>query len=234
MRNLIFFLKHIDKRINNTYNVVVVINMEIRNPLYQNQGIHVIASIFTIEKGITKVLLIKRKNEPYKDLWALVGGALYNNENIEEGLEREIKEKTGLEGINFTLCNVFGNKNRSPIMRMVAISYLGVIDSTKVSLKKETLKTANAEWFPIDKIPDLAYDHNQILENALQNLKQLILNTDILKNLFPIEFVLPELQNVYESILNKKFDRRNFRRKLINDNIIIDIKMGVNNYENKL
>jgi len=140
-------------------------------------------------------------------------------------LKREVKEKTGLESINFRLCNVFGEKNRSPIMRMIAISYLGVIDSETAHLEKETLKTSNAEWFPIDNIPLLAYDHNAIIKDALEKLKELILNTDILKSLFPGEFVLPELQKVYESILNKKFDRRNFRRKLINDNVIIDVNL---------
>lgn len=196
--------------------------MEIKNPLYKNQGIHVITTIFTVEKGVTKVLLIRRKNEPYKGMWALVGGALYNNEDLNECLNREVKEKTGLEKINFKLCNVFGEKNRSPLMRMVALSYIGVIDSNTVSLKKETLKTSNAEWFPIDKIPSLAYDHNIIINDSLEKLKELIINSNILKSLFPNEFVLPELQKVYESILNKKFDRRNFRRKLINDGVIID------------
>ena len=70
--------------------------MQKDNPLYKNQGIHVICSIFTIDKGKTKVLLVKRKNEPYKDMWALVGGALYNDETLEDGLKREIKEKTGI------------------------------------------------------------------------------------------------------------------------------------------
>ncbi len=67
--------------------------MEVNNKLYKNQGIHVISTIFTVEKGVTKVLLIRRKNKPFMDKWALVGGALYNNESIEEGLKREIKEK---------------------------------------------------------------------------------------------------------------------------------------------
>ena len=66
--------------------------MDVKNKLYKNQGIHVISTIFTVEKGNAKVLLIKRKNEPYKDMWALVGGALYNNEDVEEGMYREIKE----------------------------------------------------------------------------------------------------------------------------------------------
>ena len=70
--------------------------MDVKNKLYKNQGINVISTIFTVEKGNVKVLLIKRKNEPYKDMWALVGGALYNNEDVEEGMYREIKEKTGI------------------------------------------------------------------------------------------------------------------------------------------
>ena len=75
--------------------------MEVNNPLYKNQGIHLISTIFTVEDGITKVLLIKRKNNPYKDYWALVGGALYNNEDLIDGLKRELKEKTGIENIKF-------------------------------------------------------------------------------------------------------------------------------------
>ena len=80
--------------------------MELKNPLYKNIGIHVICSLFTVDNGDVKVLLIKRKNEPFKNKWALVGGALYNNETIEDGLRREIFEKTGLENINLYLSNI--------------------------------------------------------------------------------------------------------------------------------
>lgn len=201
--------------------------MEIKNPLYKNQGIHVISSIFTVEKGVTKVLLIKRKNEPYKDMWALVGGALYNNENLECGAKREIKEKTGIENIDIYLSNVFGEVNRSKLMRMVAISYIGVIDSEKVSILKNTIKTSNADWFPINNIPQLAYDHNKILNDALEKLKIKILNTNILNSLFPNGFTVPEIQKTYESILNEKFDRRNFRRKILSLDLIIDTKKEV-------
>ena len=196
--------------------------MEIKNPLYKNQGIHVIASIFTVEKGITKVLLIKRKNEPFKDMWALVGGALYNNEELENGLNREIEEKTGIKNINLLLSNVFGDIKRSPVMRMVAISYIGLIDNEKVKILKETNKTSNCDWVPIDKIPELAYDHNKILEKSIDSLREKIINTDILKSLFPNGFTIPEIQKTYELILNQKFDRRNFRRKLLSLNLIED------------
>lgn len=196
--------------------------MEKNNPLYKNQGIHVIASIFTVEKGVTKVLLIRRKNEPYKAKWALVGGALYNNENLEDGLKREIFEKTGIENIDLILSNVFGNLNRSNIMRMVGISYIGIIDSEKVKYLKETTKTIDADWFNINSLPDLAYDHNEIVNDALEKLKNCITSTDILNSIFPTGFTMPELQKTYETILNCKLDRRNFRRKILNIGIIED------------
>lgn len=196
--------------------------MEVKNSLYRNQGIHVIASIFTVDKGITKILLIKRTNEPFKGKWSLVGGALYNNEDLEKCLHREIFEKTGIDNLDLYLCDVHGKVDRSPVMRMVAISYVGIIDSEKVSVLNKTLKTSDADWFTIDNIPDLAYDHNQILPATLEKLKSLILNTNILRSLFPNGFTLPEIQQVYESILDKKFDRRNFRRKFLNLGLIVD------------
>lgn len=194
--------------------------MEVTNPRYEHQGIHAIVSIFTVDKGKLKVLLIKRKNNPYKDMWALTGGALYNDEDLLDGLNREIKEKTGLENIEVKFSQVFGKKDRSPVMRMVAITYVGMIDATKVEIAKETLKTSNAAWYSIDEIPKLAYDHNEIIEEAIKNLKKEIGNTNLLKVFFPTGFTLPELQTVYENILEKKLDRRNFRKKLLSSNLI--------------
>lgn len=196
--------------------------MEVNNPLYKNQGIHTVASIFTVEKGITKVLLIQRKNKPFEGMWALVGGALHNNEDLNICAAREIIEKTGIENIELSLCNVFGKVDRSPVMRMVAISYLGVIDVRRVEFLKETLKTSNADWFSIDNIPPLAYDHNEILKDALEKLKIEITRSDILKSLFPSGFTLPELQKTYESILGTNLDRRNFRRKILSLDLIED------------
>ena len=130
--------------------------MEKNNPLYKNQGIHLISSIFTVEEGKVKVLLIKRKNEPFKDKWALVGGALYNNEEIEVGVKREIFEKTGIKDIDIYFSSMFSKIDRSPIMRMIAINYVGIVDNSKMEILKETFKTSNADWFTIDNIPDLA------------------------------------------------------------------------------
>lgn len=196
--------------------------MQIKNPLYQNQGIHAVASIFTVDKGEVKVLLIRRNNDPYKNMWSLVGGAIYNNEELESGLKREVKEKIGINLENYFLANVFGQVDRSPIMRMIAISYIGVIDCNKVSLMKETLKTSDADWFSINNIPQLAYDHQEILEDSISKLSKLITETNILKSLLPETFTLPELQKVYEIILKREIDRRNFRKKMLNLKLIID------------
>ena len=190
------------------------------NPKYKNQGIHLVSAIFTMDKGITKVLLIKRKNKPYKDNWALVGGALYNDEEVDIGMHREIKEKTGIEDIHIELFDVFSKVDRSPVMRMVGLGYLGIVDKDKYILTKDTLKTSDADWFPIDKIPPLAYDHSEILQRAVEVLKLRINSSDLLKYLYPNGFTMPEIQLVYETILNKKFDRRNFRKKLLSLGLI--------------
>lgn len=201
--------------------------MEVNNPKYKKQGVHVVSCIFTVEKGIVRVLLIKRKNEPYKDMWGLVGGALYNDEDLEDGLKREVFEKTGIQDIDLKLCNVFGRVDRSPVMRMVGISYLGVLDFNRVRILKDTMKTSDADWVEIDKIPSLAYDHNEILTDALEKLKVEILRSDILKSLFPDGFTFPEIQKTYESILKRTFDRRNFRKKLLSLDLIEDTQKEV-------
>ena len=194
--------------------------MEVNNPKYNNQGIHVINTIFTIDKGVTKVLLIKRKNNPYKDYWALVGGALYNDELLIDGMKREIKEKIGIDNIYVEQFGLFDKIDRSPLKRMIAVGYIGIVDKDKLEILKDTLKTSDSDWYPIDMIPTLAYDHNIILNEAIDVLKKRLNETDLLSNLYPNGFTMPEIQKIYESILDVKFDRRNFRKKLLSLDII--------------
>ena len=201
--------------------------MEVNNKLYKNQGIHIITSLFTVEDGIVKVLLIKRKNEPFYGEWVLTGGALYNNESLEDGAYRELSEKTGIENIEIKQFRAFGKLNRSPVMRMVAIGFIGVIDSKRVSILKESRNTSDADWVPIDKVPKLGYDHNEILDYAIEELKKEIVKSNILKSLFPDGVTMPELQMTYEAILNKKFDRRNFRKKILS----LDLLDETNEYK---
>ena len=196
--------------------------MDVKNKLYKNQGIHVITALFTIEQGIIKVLLIKRKNEPFLGDWVLTGGALFNNEDLETGALRELEEKTGITGVEIKQFKAFGKVDRSPVMRMVAVGFVGIIDSKRVNLLRETKNTSNADWFPIDKIPPLGFDHEEILHDALLELRKQIVKSNILKSLFPDGVTMPELQKTYEAILDKKFDRRNFRKKILNLDLIED------------
>lgn len=196
--------------------------MELKNKLYKNIGIHVLSTLFTVDKGVVKILLVKRTNNPYNGYWALPSGALYNNELLLTGAKRELKEKTGIDNVNLEMVGVFDKIERSNLARMIGISFLGVIDINKVNIQKTTLKTSNAEYFSIDSIPPLAYDHNEVINKSLEILKNKIIKSDILKELFPKEFTLPELHKVYEVLLNKNIDRRNFRKKMLSLDIIED------------
>ena len=202
--------------------------MEIKNPLYKNIGAHVINTVFTIDKGQIKVLLIKRNNEPFKGKWALPGGAMYNNELIEETDKRELKEKTNITNVDLIFAGVEDKIDRSPLLRMLAFIYIGLVDIEKVNILKETNKTLDAEWFSISNIPELAYDHNQVLLKAIEKLKDMIISSNILKKLYPNGFTIPEIHKVYEEILGIEIDRRNFRKKLLNQNIIIDTNETIN------
>lgn len=209
--------------------------MKVENKLYKNQGIHVISSIFTVEDGTAKVLLIERKNEPYINNWALVGGALYNNESLEDGVKREIFEKSGIKDVTLYQYGVFDEKDKTPTinMRMIAIGYLGLVDSCKVEIIKENLNTKDACFVDIKNIPKLAFLHNEMLDKAIEKLRELIVRSDILKVLLPKEFTMPELQKLYEGILGKTFDRRNFRKKILSLNIVDDTKKEISINGNK-
>ena len=102
------------------------------------------------------------------------------------------------------------------------LEYLGIVDSSKIKLLKETEKTTDSEWFPLNFSLKLAYDHEEILQKGIEVIKKRILQTDILKNLYPNGFTIPEIQKTYEGILEIKLDRRNFRKKLLNLGMIKD------------
>ena len=190
--------------------------MDINNPLYKNQGIHVVCTLFTVKEGEVKVLLVQRSNKPYPDKWMLPSGAVYNNEDCETAIKREMIEKTGVDGIYVEQFHTFSDPNRSPLMRMIAVGYIGIVNSENIKIKKRTEKTQNSEWFNLRDVPsELAYDHREILIEEIETINHKIMRITIVKSLLTIYFTLPELQKVYEAILDRQFDRRNFRKKFL-------------------
>lgn len=179
-------------------------------------------SIFTIDKGEVKVLLLRKKSEPYRGYWILPGNIISRNETLEENIVRAMDQKLGLKDVYFEQCHIFSELDRDPEERIIAISFLGLLDNVSVLLKRESRKEIETAWFPIHNLPKMAYDHAEILEKNICSLKNKIVNSNVLKSLFPSDFTLPELQHAYEQILGKKLDRRNFRKKFIGLGLIED------------
>lgn len=171
--------------------------------------------IFTAEKGNIKILLIRKKTEPYKGYWVLPGEFLKIDESLEENVSRVIVDKLGLPEMYFEQVNTFSDVSHYDNIRVIATSYMALIDIMTLKLKKEDRKI-EMEWFNINEIPKLGYDHNIIINKIINTFKTRIINNNILRILFPSDFALPELQKIYENALNIEIDRRNFRKKLIN------------------
>lgn len=187
---------------------------------YINQ-IEVLVNVFTIDKNKLKVLLIRRFEEPFKGYWMLPSNLLMTTETIEECAKDTVNEYLGISDIYLKQCNVFSKIDRLPNDRIVANSLIGLIDKESLLLKKKKTEYEGV-WFPIDEIPKMVFDHADILKDAVNYLKQQLRNLEILKVLFPSDFTFPELQSVYEQILEKKLDRRNFRKKMLNFDLLED------------
>lgn len=179
-------------------------------------------NIFTVEQSKFKILLMRKKEEPYKGYWILPGNILNNQETLEENVSDAVYTKVGLPNIYVEQCHTFSAIDRDPNTRIIATSFIGLIDSKTVELHRETRPNIETSWFPINDLPKLGYDHEIIIKKAIEYLKKKVVSSNVLTSLFPSDFTLPELQKVYEQILNKEFDRRNFRKKFINLGLIED------------
>lgn len=184
-------------------------------------------NIFTVDKGKLKILLTRKKDDPYKGYWILPGDTLSNEKNLEETIDNILNQTIGTSNIYIEQNFTFSNINRNPSDRVVATSYIGLVDSKTMEIKRNAQENLDSSWFTIDEIPKMAYDHKEIIEKARELLKAKLINSNVLKLLFPSDFTLPELQSIYESIMNTKLDRRNFRKKFINLNLIEET--GYNN-----
>jgi 8-oxo-dGTP diphosphatase len=172
------------------------------------------AVLFTIEAGTLKTLLVKIKHGPFMGQWAFPGGLVHVGESLDTAARRELHEKTGVQDLYLEQLYTFGEVYRDPAAHTVAVAYFALVPPGARALTRGE-KYAEIDWFPVGDLPKLAYDHKAMVTTALQRLQAKLSYTNIVYSLLPSEFTLGELQTIYEVILDKQFDRRNFRRKIL-------------------
>jgi 8-oxo-dGTP diphosphatase len=175
--------------------------------------------IFTIRQDELKVLLIKRALPPHKNQWALPGGFIKMEEGLEEGARRELEEETGVTGVYLEQLYTFGRPDRDPRERVITVAYYALIPSDELEPKAAS-DAENVSWFGLKELPDLAFDHKEILKMAHERLIAKLDYSTIAFQLMPTQFTLSELQQVYEVILGEPIDKRNFRKRILSLNLI--------------
>ena len=168
--------------------------------------------IFTIEAGVLKVLLIKRAIPPFAGQFAIPGGFVHEDEDLDQAALRELKEETGVADVYLEQLYSFGDPQRDPRRRVITVAYFALVSPDRKLMAGSD--AVAAAWYPIDQLPPLAFDHATILDYALDRLRNKLEYTTVGFQLLPEKFTLTELQAVYEAILGKKLDKRNFRRKM--------------------
>ena len=178
--------------------------------------------IFGFENGVLEVLLIKRAIQPSESEWALPGGFILKNEGLNHAAERILKETSGVKNIFMEQLSVFGEVNRYPNGRVFTIGYYALVSPDKYTLSPG-IDTSEVKWFRLSEINNLPFDHNKIISAALERLREKVRYHPIGFELLPKKFTLPKLQSLYESILDLKLDKRNFRKKLLKMNLLIKL-----------
>ena len=177
--------------------------------------------LFTVMDDDLKVLLIKRAKEPFQGMWAIPGGFVRIEEDLEAAAIRELKEETGVEDVYLEQLYTFGKPGRDPRGRVITVAYFALVNAKEFRLKAST-DASDAAWFSVYKLPRLGFDHKDILEYALQRLRYKLEYTTVAFQLLPQMFTLTQLQATYETIFNKKLDKRNFRKKILSLGLLKD------------
>jgi 8-oxo-dGTP diphosphatase len=188
--------------------------------LKQNIKIAVDAIVFGYADNKLNVLLIKQKFGVLKNQWALVGGFVKDNETLNDAVNRELQEETGIKVNYLEQLFTFGDKvDRDPRFRVISVAYFALVNSTKLILQADS-DAEDAKWFSINELPNLAFDHKEILQTAQNRLQSKLTYQPIGFDLLPKEFLFSELENLYCTILEKEIDRRNFRKKILSFGIV--------------
>jgi ADP-ribose pyrophosphatase YjhB (NUDIX family) len=178
--------------------------------------------IFGFDGSTLKLLLIHRGFEPEIGKWSLIGGFISREEDGEQAAKRVLKKSTGLEGVYLEQLWAFSNPARDPVERTISLAYFALIDIHQY--EKQISDDYHAEWFPLNKIPKLIFDHRQMVDMAKDRLKYKAALHPILFELLPPKFTLPQLQCLYEGVYGTQLDKRNFSRKILSTGLLIKQK----------
>lgn len=169
--------------------------------------------IFGLHEGKLNILLIKRRMMPGKDKWSLMGGFVEEGESLDEAAKRVLYQLTGLENVYMDQVGTFGEVGRDPGARVISVAYCALLNFDEHD--RQRVKDNDAHWMPLDEMPELYFDHPQIVAKALEYLRLQLKRKPIVFRFLPELFTLSQLQSVYEAILGEKLDKRNFRKRVM-------------------
>ncbi len=189
-------------------------NTKQKNNLIIGPAVAVDTLIFTIRNNDLMILLIKIKDGPYKNKWALPGGLVQIDETLDMAAKRVLRKKAGVKGVYLEQLYTFGDLNRDKRGRIISVAYFALLNSDKLKLKTLEDFYSDIAWKNINSLPPLAFDHKKIINYGLERLKRKMEYTNVVYGFLPQEFTLTEMQKVYETVWNKKLDKRNFRKQV--------------------
>jgi 8-oxo-dGTP diphosphatase len=184
------------------------------HPAAQQVKVAVDNCIFTVLEDRLHLLLIQMTKVPYTEMWALPGGLIQDDESLDAAAVRILYEETGVAEVYLEQLYTFGRPDRDPAGRVVSVAYFALIHAAGIALRTQP-KYADVCWWPCATLPPLAYDHDAVAAYARQRLEWKLAYTNVVWSLLPRRFALTELQKVYEAVLGKKLDKRNFRKKIL-------------------
>jgi 8-oxo-dGTP diphosphatase len=170
--------------------------------------------VFTIRDRELKVLLVRRPRDPFRGRWSLPGGGLGTDEDLETSAVRKLREKAGVAGVYLEQLYTFGRPDRDPRARAVAVAYYALVPPSRLQQRPVT-DAESVNWFPLQDLPELAFDHEEIVDCAHRRLVAKLDYSTIAYQFMPEDFTLSQLQAVYEIILRATLDKRNFRKRVL-------------------
>jgi 8-oxo-dGTP diphosphatase len=181
---------------------------------YPHPAVSTDVVVFTIDAGQLKLLLVRRANAPFQDMWALPGGFLDIDEDLAACALRELEEETGVRGVYLEQLYTFGRPDRDPRERVISVAYFALVPIDRLSPRAAS-DAAEVGWFAFNHLPALAFDHADIIAMAHRRLVAKLDYSTIAFQFLPATFTLSELQQVYETLRNSPLDKRNFRKRML-------------------